>query len=490
MSNVKIMLMGLGVSDEHGLSREAWDWLQGYPKLVVLSSEHPALVKQMDLLNIIKVLPVSKSANGVKHLVTPAEIAQQVIELARIHGEITFAVAGSPLLDSAACQQLIQLAEEASIDLRVIDGVSLVSATASVLGKGFVPSAVGWMDASEILAAYHPQMNPCQAWIIKNVQDEEAASQLTNRLKSVYPANMVVSIVNLAAQLEQQVRHCEINSLPQSGDWGALTIVYIPPVGQEGSFESFQNLIAHLRAPNGCPWDREQTHLTLRSHLIEEAYETLDAIDSQKPEALREELGDLLLQIVLHAQIAFENQDFSMLDVLQGIQRKLIYRHPHVFGDEAVEGSGTVLRNWEKLKESERAANGQSASKGLLDGVPNAMPALSQAQKFQERAARVGFDWDEVSGVLDKLVEEIGEFQSAAGVEDRQIEMGDILFSLVNLARWYDIDAESALRATNLKFKRRFSYVETKAKENGQNLSDMSLPEMDAYWDESKHAEG
>jgi tetrapyrrole methylase family protein/MazG family protein len=266
--------------------------------------------------------------------------------------------------------------------------------------------------------------------------------------------------------------------------------VYIPPVGQEGSFESFQNLIAHLRAPNGCPWDREQTHLTLRSHLIEEAYETLDAIDSQKPEALREELGDLLLQIVLHAQIAFENQDFSMLDVLQGIQRKLIYRHPHVFGDEAVEGSGTVLRNWEKLKESERAANGQSASKGLLDGVPNAMPALSQAQKFQERAARVGFDWDEVSGVLDKLVEEIGEFQSAAGVEDRQIEMGDILFSLVNLARWYDIDAESALRATNLKFKRRFSYVETKAKENGQNLSDMSLPEMDAYWDESKHAEG
>jgi tetrapyrrole methylase family protein/MazG family protein len=255
-------------------------------------------------------------------------------------------------------------------------------------------------------------------------------------------------------------------------------------LGEGTSFESFAEIVAHLRAPDGCPWDKEQTHETLRKHLLEESYEAITAIDSGDFADMREEFGDLLLQIVLQSQIANEEEQFNVNQVVHGIHSKIVRRHPHVFGDVKLDDVDGVLANWEKLKEKERKDKKQE--KGLLDGVPVALPALEQAQEYQDRAARVGFDWPEIGGVLDKIAEEIAEVKNATNEQELTSELGDLLFALVNLARWKKVDAESALRGTNAKFKKRFAHVEQGAKGQGRNLSDLSLDEMDEFWNEAK----
>jgi len=204
---------------------------------------------------------------------------------------------------------------------------------------------------------------------------------------------------------------------------------------------------------------------------------------------MREEFGDLMLQIVLQSQIANEEQQFNINQVIHGIHTKIVRRHPHVFGDLKLEGVDGVLANWEKLKEKERSEKGKGEKKeerGLLDGVPLALPALSQAQEFQDRAARVGFDWPEIEGVLDKIAEEIDEIKRATDEKELASEIGDLLFGLVNLARWKKVDAESVLRGTNMKFKKRFAFVEQGAKKQGRNLSTLTLDEMEAFWQEAK----
>jgi tetrapyrrole methylase family protein/MazG family protein len=273
-------------------------------------------------------------------------------------------------------------------------------------------------------------------------------------------------------------------------DFSESAYFYVPPLGEGTSFESFAEIIAHLRAPYGCPWDREQTHETLRKHLLEESYEAISAIDSGDFTDMREEFGDLLLQVVLQSQIANEERQFNINQVIQGIHSKIVRRHPHVFGDLELDGVQGVLANWEKLKEKERGEKKEKSErkeeKGLLDGVPLALPALSQAQEYQDRAARVGFDWPEIEGVLDKVREEIEEIKNAETDFELASEIGDLLFALVNVARWKHIDAESALRGTNMKFKKRFAYVQRGAKTQGRDLSSLSLDEMESLWQEAK----
>jgi tetrapyrrole methylase family protein/MazG family protein len=218
--------------------------------------------------------------------------------------------------------------------------------------------------------------------------------------------------------------------------------------------------------------------------LLEESYEAIAAIEAGDFADMQEEFGDLLLQIVLQSQIANEESQFNVNQVIQGIHSKIVRRHPHVFGDVELDGVQGVLANWEKLKEKERSD--KKVEKGLLDGVPAALPALSQAQEYQDRAARVGFDWPEIDGVLDKVCEEIEEIKNAETDFELASEIGDLFFALVNVARWKSVDAESALRGTNLKFKKRFGYVEQTAKKQGRSLSDMKLEEMDAFWNEAK----
>lgn len=269
-------------------------------------------------------------------------------------------------------------------------------------------------------------------------------------------------------------------------NWQDGVALLIPPRSADASLESFAGVIAQLRAPNGCPWDRKQTHESLRTYLLEETYEALSAIDSGDFPGLREELGDLMLQILLHAQIGEEKGEFNLSEVLEGINRKIVFRHPHVFGEVKVRDDRDVVQNWEKLKEKERAENGDKEEFGILNGVPKTFPALAQAQAIQDRAARVGFDWDEIEPVKAKVMEEYAEVESAIDANHRAKELGDLMFAVVNLVRWYKVDAESALRETNLKFRNRFAYIEKKARETGRELSEMTLNEMDVYWEEAK----
>ncbi|MCX6055999.1 MAG: nucleoside triphosphate pyrophosphohydrolase [Chloroflexi bacterium] len=279
----------------------------------------------------------------------------------------------------------------------------------------------------------------------------------------------------------------EQTTLEKLGESSANSSAYfIPPLAQDLTLESFQEVIARLRAPDGCPWDQKQTHLSLRTYLLEETYEALETLDKNDPLGLCEELGDLLLQIVLHAQIAEEKGEFTMAEVLSGINRKIVYRHPHVFKDWIVKGEQDVIQNWESLKNLERKAKESANKKGMLDGVPLSFPALAQAQAIQDRAARVGFDWPDIAPVLEKVFEELDEVRTAENEEERAKELGDLLFAMVNLIRWHKVDAESTLRMTSLKFRKRFAYIEEKARNSQKELSQMTLEEMDRFWEEAK----
>ncbi|MCX7016421.1 MAG: nucleoside triphosphate pyrophosphohydrolase [Candidatus Sumerlaeota bacterium] len=252
-------------------------------------------------------------------------------------------------------------------------------------------------------------------------------------------------------------------------------------------FRRLVAIMARLRAPGGCPWDREQTHQTLRQYMIEEAHEACDAIDREDDRELRLELGDVALQVVFHAQIAAEEGRFTIDDVMNAICEKLIHRHPHVFGEVTVADSGEVLVNWEKLKTEEKPDS--SAPSSLLDGIPKSLPALHRSQRMQEKAARVGFDWPSAEEAFPKIEEEAGELRRAMESSDseRQAEeIGDLLFSVVNFARLKGLNAEELLHSAAAKFDARFRALEARVRRQGRRLGDMTLDEMDAIWNELK----
>ncbi|MGH7847734.1 MAG: nucleoside triphosphate pyrophosphohydrolase [Candidatus Binatia bacterium] len=266
------------------------------------------------------------------------------------------------------------------------------------------------------------------------------------------------------------------------------------------NFDKLVALVEKLRSPDGCPWDRDQTHASLKPNLLEETYEVLEALDLAEPAHLREELGDLLLQIIFHAQIEAETGGFTIADVLQRLSEKLVRRHPHVFGDmsadEKPRTAADVLAQWEVLKQNER--KGEKKSGSILDGVAATLPALLRALQVHERASRVGFDWPDVGGVIDKVEEECRELREAwqqnqgtnapdqARVEE---EFGDLLFTLVNLARFLRVNPEDALRKTTARFMQRFRHIENQARLSGKELRDLTLEQMDVWWNEAKAAE-
>ncbi|CAN5293975.1 nucleoside triphosphate pyrophosphohydrolase [soil metagenome] len=260
-------------------------------------------------------------------------------------------------------------------------------------------------------------------------------------------------------------------------------------------FDELTNVMARLRAPGGCPWDREQTYASLAQYLLEESYEAFDAIFEADKTGdttnLREELGDVLLQVVFHSTIAAEKDDFTIDEVVEGVTNKLILRHPHVFGDKKLETANDVLNNWDELKKSERAASGKKEKQkdSILEDVPLNFPALLEGQKLTKKAAKVGFDWENSGRIFDKLDEEVGELKTALSendIDEIGAEIGDVLFVILNLARKLEIDAETALKKTNRKFRRRFAFIEKELKKDGKSLEKTSLQEMDALWNEAK----
>jgi tetrapyrrole methylase family protein/MazG family protein len=250
-------------------------------------------------------------------------------------------------------------------------------------------------------------------------------------------------------------------------------------------FDTLVGIIARLRAPEGCPWDRQQTHASLRENLLAECYEVLEALDEGDADKLCDELGDLLMQIVFHVQIAAESGDFALGDVVRGINTKLIHRHPHIFGSKKVKDAEEVAHNWEVLKQEEREAGAS-----ILESVPKQMPALGYSLEIQRRVAQVGFDWEDIDGVIAKLSEEVREYQQAGSQEERSREYGDLLFTLVNIARRQGIDAEAALREANQRFFRRFTKMEELCHRRGLSFAGMSFDDQNKLWEEAKKGEG
>ncbi len=337
-------------------------------------------------------------------------------------------------------------------------------------------------DATRLANAHHPPFGPDTAALLINLPQADQADRLQQALAGQYPAGHPIRLL-VPKDDRWQVEPGRLNDLGRRT--GALrpAAVHIPPLTQASSFATLQETVAHLRAPEGCPWDRAQTHQSLRKHLLEETYEVLEALDAGDLAALEEELGDLLLQVLLQAQIASEFAEFNAFDVVAGIQAKLVRRHPHVFGDLELANVEQVLRNWEHFKQAEKG-------NGVLDGVPVDLPALAQAEELQGRAARVGFDWPQVEGVLDKVGEELAELGLASDPQDRAQELGDALFSIVNYARWIEVDPEAALRESNLRFRRRFDRMAQTARQSDRRMDQMGIEELERLWEAAKHELG
>ena len=251
------------------------------------------------------------------------------------------------------------------------------------------------------------------------------------------------------------------------------------------SFERLHEIVAILRSPEGCPWDREQTHRSLRKNFIEETYEAIEAIDNDDPDGMREEFGDVILQVMLHSQIEEEVGSFTVYDVIESLNEKLIFRHPHVFGDHGANNSQEALQNWEQMKAEEKRAQGHRPGESFAAGRNSArFPALMKAYKIQKKAAKVGFDWDDITPVLDKIEEELGELREAIATKDTEeqaAELGDLSFCIVNASRFIHADPEEALARTNLKFKKRFSYIEEQLRISGRTFDQTDLTEMDNF---------
>jgi tetrapyrrole methylase family protein/MazG family protein len=366
--------------------------------------------------------------------------------------------------------------------MSLIEGISLIEKTVAVLGLKD-SSQLTLLDAQYLHDKHYPPFPPDVPVVITGLRTMELAERVKAVLRIVYPGQHPVKLVYFNLDNAQDVSSPPIETialdvLDQCQYLGSTTNLFVPPLAADTSFEAFQEIVAHLRAPDGCPWDRKQTHESLRSHLISETYEVLSALDAKNNADICEEFGDLLLQIVLHAQIAAEAGEFGMPDVTHGIHTKIVRRHPHVFGDLDIHDVDGVLRNWESLKAKERATSGKNTDngekpKGLLDGVPLALPALIQSQEYQERVERVGFPLAEMRAALGKVQAALSNLE-ANEVPIHADQIGDLLFEVVGLAAVIKVDAESALREANTRLRMRVSALEKQAHMEGRPLGDLA----------------
>jgi tetrapyrrole methylase family protein/MazG family protein len=418
------------------------------------------------------------------------QIAVEIVRLGQRDQGVIYAVPGNPGPDDPAVRRIQALADRQQIPVIVIPGLGLLDAARTALNLDQTQQ-LQIVEAAAVARLYHPPLVPDQLALVVHLYRPTLATAVKQTLLNAYPDDLTVALVQFPGDGTEQVHSCPLATLDWQPYFDFQTMLYLPAEATYRSFTTFQETIAHLRAPDGCPWDREQTHQSLRPFLMEEAYEVLEALDLDDPAALAEELGDLLLQIVLHTQIAVDTGEFKMGEVIHQINQKLVRRHPHVFGRVVVNGVEDVATNWEIIKKAEKAARGeppQTAS--ALDGIPKTLPALAQALTISQRAVKMGFEWPNIEGVLDQLIEEAREITEANNTHDLEAEIGDLLFSAVNLARWRNVDPESALRGTNSRFIRRFKKMEALAAGQKKSLTKMSVEEMEKLWNEAKRDEG
>ncbi len=475
---MSITIVGLGPGDPRHLTREAWEVLSAGREVWLRTARHPTIAHLPAHLALHSFDDLYESAQDFAQVYQA--IAERVLELGRRPEGVIYAVPGHPLVGEATVRQVLQTAQGAGLPVRVVEGLSFVEVALTALGLDALDPGLQIYDGIEIATLHHPPLNPDLPALIGQVYSRRLAGDLKLTLMNQYPDEHPVTLIFAAGTDAQRLVRLPLYELDRQ-EVDHLTTLYVPPLPPVSSFEGFQETVAHLRAPDGCPWDREQTHESLRSNLLEEAYEVAAAIDAGDMERLREELGDLLLQIVLHAQMATEAGEFRMADVIAAIDRKLKRRHPHVWGGQRVNNAQEVLSRWEHLKQEERAGKGS-----LLDGVPQAVPALLQAHIYGERAARVGFDWSRPEEVARKVREEMEEVEAACTPEEVEAEVGDLLFAVANWARHLGVEPETALRKANARFASRFRAMEEQARQRGLDMAQMSIAELDRLWEDIK----
>ncbi|MGB9885776.1 MAG: nucleoside triphosphate pyrophosphohydrolase [Moorellales bacterium] len=485
----KLWVVGLGPGDEKLLPPVNFSLLKRVRPIYLRTARHP-VVPWLEAQGVGFVSFDGYYEEGSTFEEVYQAIVETLLHEAREKGEVAYAVPGHPLVAEDTVRRLLEFSQQGEVQVQILPAMSCLDAIFGAL-RVDPAEGVAVVDAGRLERA---DLSPELSLVVLQVYNRLVASEVKLALAPLYGDEWTVYLVRAAGVPgEEKVARLSLYEIDRQPWVDHLTSLYVPAIssangfGPPGSLATLEAVMARLRGPQGCPWDRAQTHRSLRRYLLEECFETLEALDEGDPERLKEELGDLLLQVVFHARIAEEAGHFNLREVVAGLVEKLYRRHPHVFGRGQARTPEEVQDNWQRIKEKEK---GRSPS--LLGGVPRELPALARAQKLQERAAAVGFDWPEVAGVWEKLREEEEELAAAVAAGHQaevEAELGDLLFAVVNLARFLKVDAEGALRASIQRFVRRFGYLEEHCRRQGRRPEELSLAEMDRLWEEAKARE-
>ncbi len=477
-----ITIVGTGAGDLSQLSLGSYQTLKSAERIFTRTIDHPVLRELIeDGISMTGFDTTYEENDSFEN--TYRAIVDRLFEEAQ-KGSLVYAVPGHPMMAESTVQLLLEEQGQHGVEVVVAGGQSFLDAL-------FTAVRIDPIEGCQILDATRFTRSEVQVrnhLIFVQVYDQFTASNVKLNLMEILPDDYRVTVVQAAGSREEKIVSVPLFELDRSMEVNNLTAVYVPPVKDEKllyqDFEWLRQVVATLRGPGGCPWDIQQTHHSLKKYLIEESYEVLEAIDEQDEDHLADELGDVLLQVMLHAQIGEDEGMFSISDIIQKLSDKLIRRHPHVFGNEQVQSAEEVTGLWNRVKAEEK-----ESAPSQFDRLPKGLPGLLRANELQKAAAKVGFDWDEATPIWGKVQEELSEFNEAVkekSFDDREDELGDLLFALVNLARFYKIDPEVAIHRTNHKFIARFQHIEKRVKENGLQIENLSLEELDQYWDEAK----